>query len=192
MLHIASPHLTDGFKKKRAIAKKTIRLAKRRYYWEQYCKNCDRFTPTSDIWRMIKRINNGGHTPKKSIVLRNEDGTVITDQKVVEECVRHFKKVHESIKAQVSTPEHFDIVNTCDGIISSFSHKASSAWSSDVGECFTLYELNKSLKHVRTLLQEGTPIRYEVYKNLSPKGKEIVLNMMNNKWEIIIQSSSLI
>lgn len=70
---------------------------------------------------------------------RNEDGTVITDQKVAEEFACHLEKVHES------TPEQFDIVNTCDAIISSFSHEASPSWSSVLDEPFTSYELNKSL-----------------------------------------------
>ena len=67
------------YKEKKRIAQKTVREA-RKQYWENYCSSLNRFTPSSDIWQKVKKINGVlDNTQQTKYIPLLYDGTFIND-----------------------------------------------------------------------------------------------------------------
>ena len=78
------------YKKFRALARKIIKEAKRKS-WHDFVSKINKFTPTSEIWKHIRKINGNSYSRPLYLIV---EGNLIEDPEVIaEELAKYFASV---------------------------------------------------------------------------------------------------
>ena len=163
---------------KKALAQKTIREAKRQH-WNKYCSRLNRFTPTSEIWKMIKRYNNIIQKKECLPTLKENDIEYITDQKKVNKIAEDYTYVTKH-KVDPSSQLYTHVANNIEKIK---NKEPDNNFPSVLNDNFTLSELEAAIQRQNSSSTPGhDKIKYLIYQKLTKSAKQTMLNLINQIW----------
>ena len=160
-----------NYKKCKAKARKIIKKAKRTS-WHEFVSIITKDTPTSDIWKFVKRVKGKTYTSPVYLCI---DNVLITDPiRIAKECADYF----ESVSADENyLPEFLNQKEERETPLD-FTTEEVFSYNSD----FTMDELLYVLGKVRGSSAGPDGIKYEMLQYLSPEGKTALLNFYNFIW----------
>ena len=162
------------FKRKSAIAKRTIKKAKTDK-WQNYCSSFNCHTKLADAWKLVKRMNNSD----KSSTIRLNDKNITSNFDIANIFADQF--------AKVSSTENFDptfIVHK-----EKFEREHSKLLeknkntSNTTNSLFKMKELKRALKKGASTSPGKDELCYEMFRHLSDASQKIVLRFMNMTWQ---------
>ena len=173
--NISSKNIED-YKKKKAIAQKTLRRAKYSY-WEQVCSKFNRTTSISHLWSTVKQLNGvTSNTAKNIPTLYVNDKTFESNNEKADVFSNFFQAVGEP---NITTSDLSIIQDELDIILSEnykYSHLT-------INEPFTLRELSDALNTDNQSAPGNDGITYRFYKMLPKPVRLILLKLYNNMWQ---------
>ena len=162
------------FQKAKAVARKTVREAKRKS-WITYITTINRFTPLSSIWRRIQRISGRG-SPIQLPALTLPNGNIITNPQDV---ANHIgEKWAERWTLGTTHPTFLRYKRASERSPIDFACSESLAFN----DVFTFDELERAIRHLRSTAAGPDSIHNDMLKKLSDQSLSALLSFYNHIW----------
>ena len=165
------------YKRLKAVANKTIKSEKRKS-WRTYCSSLSHRTKLSNIWRVIKNMNNS-HKGESIPVLDTSTGTAKTNRDKANVFGKHYANISSTSNYTKKFRKHkkgFEEENE-----NVFCVRENN--TSVLNVPFKMSEFKKALKKCKNTTPGKDQICYEMFKHMSIIGKECVLKFFNRIWE---------
>ena len=159
------------YKRLKALAQRILRTAKKTY-WTKYCNTLNRFTPSNEVWRKVKKLNNIDNNDKGHIPL-NVNGVFISDnyQKAniladyFGDCMNYADNEQQEYDSPTPLPQ--------------FSNKNSDA----LNDLFSINELKWAISKSNDSTPGEDQINKQLIMNLPENALQYLLYVMNVIWE---------
>lgn len=177
-LKIDSPdHQFIEFKRLKAVARKTIKSEKRKS-WRSYCSSLSHRTKLSRVWNTVKSMNN---TSKGETIptLKTHNKTAESNTEKANVFADHYAKVSSTSNYSKKFQDHkkaFEYKNR-----SKFRFRKND--SSVLNIPFKMSEFKKALKKCKNTSPGKDRLCYEMFKHMSSRSQECILNFYNRVWE---------
>ena len=165
----------EDYKKKKAIAQKTLRRAKYSY-WEHICSKLNRTTSISHLWSTVRQLNGATSNNAKNIPTLHEDDKSFETNNEKANVFAHF---FQAVGEPNITPSDLSIIQKELDIIIAENHNFSHLI---INEPFTQQELNEALYTENQSAPGKDGITYSIYKMLPESVRLILLKLYNNMW----------
>ena len=162
-----------NFKIKRAIARRTIKEA-RRNCWRQYVSSISSRTPLNQVWDKIRRIKGSG-SPSCTQHLRHNNQLITDTLAIAETIANTFEENSSSIK---SPPAFLPIKRQEESIHLNFRSNNAEGYNRP----FIMEELKYSLSKANNSAVGPDKIHYEFLKHLPQECLEHLLKIFNHIW----------
>ena len=165
------------YKKVRAIAKRTIKEAKRKT-WREYITKISINTPAKEVWNTIRVIS--GRRGRLGIRYLKKDGEVITDIKTIANMIG--EKISENSDNKNCSANFLDRKKKLEENSPNFN-TTSEKLDNSYNNPFTIIELEKILDKIKGTSAGPDQVRYEMIQNLDPENKLKLLEYYNEIWK---------
>ena len=162
------------FRKARAVARRTVREAKRSS-WAAYITSINRFTPVTLVWRRIHRISGRG-SPIQLPVLTPPNSAAITNPTEVANFIG--QKWSERWKLGTTHPTFVRYKRTCERSPIDFSCSEPLA----INDPLTIDELERAINGLRSTAAGPDLIHNDMLKNLNLRSRNTLLAFYNHIW----------
>jgi len=157
----------------KAESKKTITQAKKET-WRTFSSQVNKNTPTSTVWNMISRISAKPIQTKISCI-QSKEGMVDNENDIVEVIADHFQLVSSD---ESYSKEFRDIIKNEGTQRIQLDDEMTEAYN----KSFSLYELEHSLKDIRSTSPGKDEIANSMLKNMNNECKKTLLQIFNKLW----------
>lgn len=164
------------YKRKRARARKIIKIAKRNT-WRDFCSTIGRERDVSHVWNVLRKMS-GRKAANKISVLANQDCLVITDVEKANVLGRIFANVHSGNHLTDIHKRRKEDVLKDNGNVYTKKVDCSSATDRD----FSLREMRRALKGSNNSAPGPDQLSYVMFRQLPEEALEIVLKLFNKIW----------
>jgi hypothetical protein len=173
-----------NYKRNKAIVKITIKQTKI-IYWEKYCKQLNKNSNISNIWKTINRTRGLSQISNHSTLLKTLKLNNMPD------LCNNFAKYFQAMSSDSNVEETFKIqkekaIHTKLNSLTKLENLTKEIQNdiTKLNQSFTIQELNLSLISCNKKSSSGPDsISYILLDNLSNKGKQTYLNLVNRSWE---------
>ena len=162
------------FRKAKAVARRTIREAKRSS-WTAYITTLNRFTPLTLVWRRIHRVSGRG-TPIPLPVLTLPGGSTITDPSEVANLFG--QRWSERWRVGTTDPTFLRHKRVSERVAVDFSCSVPQAFN----DPFTFDELQRAIRRLRSTAAGPDLIHNDMLKNLNSDSLRSLLTLFNHIW----------
>ena len=157
-----------------AVAKGAIDMAKRKK-WADTCANLDLNHHGKKAWALLNNLNN--ESPKTNPKpMKSTEGTITEDQKKAITFNKYFASVNKKHKRNNDDKERIKYLRR--------QERAPTANASLFEEDFNMTELLRAMSKLKMRKAPGPDkIHNEMLLHLSPKGKQVLLELINLTWK---------
>lgn len=161
----------------KAKAKSQFEVKKaRRESWNNYIESIDASTTSKEMWTKIRSV--GGWNKFSSIKsIIDKNGSIISNPKEMANCLAES---FEDISSNEDYSLQFRKIKE-EKEQNFFTNKTNTN-TIGLNSDFTMYEMSEILNQVKSESAGPDGLPYQLYKNLSIKNKQVLLNFYNNIW----------
>ena len=162
-----------SFRKARALARRTIREAKRRS-WHEYVSRLNRFTPLTQVWSQIRRISGQSvSTPLPVLQINGRD--VLDPAEVADEI---GKALSDRSRGGCVDPRFLRRKANCEAQPIDFSTNETLSYN----QPFSMFELEAGLISLRNVAEGPDRVHNVMLQHLPRNAKEVLLHVFNKLW----------
>ena len=166
------------FRLKKAIAQKTLREEKREY-WKDFCNKINRFTPLSQVWKQIRKINSMNTTITERIPPLLEENTnqwAFSDRSKA----NLLAKKISSISSDENLPPSFTIRK--ERIKEETNTRLQQQEACILDEPFNMNELTNAIAQSKNTTPGQDGIWMVIISHLPPSAARVLLSLYNAIW----------
>ena len=171
------------YKKKKAMAQKTIRNAKRKY-WEKHCSSLNRTSNLGEVWKHVKNLRQRGSNQENfSNLIDPVNNKSITNVKEkADHIANYFQSIDKKIPPQETRRRRLFEKLVVDKIIH-MEHKSHEVTLKAMDEHFTEHELHKAINEMKETAPGKDGIKPVMIKHLPNLAKCLLLDIYNLIWD---------
>ena len=165
------------YKRVKAVARRTIREAKRKT-WREFVTKISINTSSKEVWNTVRVIS--GKRGKLGIRYLKKDGEVVTDTKTMADMIG--KKISENSENSNCSQEFIKRKEELEKTFPDFD-LITEETDISYNVPFSLKELEKVLGKLKGTSAGPDQVRYEMIQNLDNENKKVLLDYYNELWK---------